>query len=127
MINFSWFDFDKGIEYAYSKYKNKKFIGVYGIPRGGLCLAVKLSHYLKIPLLDLPQDNCLIVDDIYDSGKTLKKYKDYVNCTFFVLISKEKPTWFDSYKYTGSNDWIIFAWENVDNAEDDKLNYYAKN
>ena len=90
-------------------------------------MAVKLSHYLNIPLLDLPQDNSLIVDDIYDSGKTLKKYKDYVNCTFFVLISKKKPTWFDSYKYTGSNDWIIFAWENVDNAENDKLNYYAKN
>ena len=75
MINFNWKDLDGAVKIASNKYKNKKFTGVYGIPRGGLCLAVSLSHYLNIPLLELPQDNCLIVDDIYDSGKTLEKYK----------------------------------------------------
>ena len=127
MINFSWKSFDSAVKRAATTYKNSKFVGVYGIPRGGLCLAVTLSHQLDIPLLDLPQDNCLIVDDIYDSGKTLEKYKNYKNCSYFVLISKKDPTWFDSYLTMKNDEWIIFAWENPSNATTDKEEYYAKN
>lgn len=127
MINFNWNRFDSAIKTAASLYKDKKIVGVYGIPRGGLCIAVTLSHYLNIPLLDLPQDNCLIVDDIYDSGKTLEKYKNYKNASYFVLISKKDPTWFDSFLITKTEDWIIFPWENPSNAETDKEDYYAKN
>ena len=127
MINFSWKSFDSAVKLATTKYKNQKFAGIYGIPRGGLCLAVALSHHLKIPLLDLPVDNCLIVDDIYDSGKTLEKYKNYKNCSYFVLISKQDPTWFSSYITTKSNEWVIFSWECVENAKTDKEEYYAKN
>ena len=90
-------------------------------------MAVGLSHYLNIPLLDLPQDNCLIVDDIYDSGKTLEKYKTYKNATYFVLISKKEPTWFDSYTVIKTDEWIIFAWEDASKALIDKQEYYAKN
>ena len=127
MISFSWNRFDSAIKKAVSLYKGKKFAGVYGIPRGGLCLAVTLSHFLDIPLLDLPQDNCLIVDDIYDSGKTLDKYKKYKNCSFFVLISKKTPTWFDCFLKTETGDWIIFSWEDPSKALIDKEDYYAKN
>tara|TARA_R100000329_G_scaffold127530_1_gene106219 strand:- start:682 stop:1065 length:384 start_codon:yes stop_codon:yes gene_type:complete len=127
MINFSWKSFDSAVKLATTKYKDQKFVGVYGIPRGGLCLAVTLSHYLNIPLLDLPQDDCLIVDDIYDSGKTLEKYKTYKNCSYFVLISKQDPTWFSSFITTKSKGWVVFPWENVANAKTDKEEYYAKN
>ena len=127
MINFSWSDLDKATKLAANKYKSKTFTGVYGIPRGGLCVAVKLSHFLNIPLLDLPQDNCWIVDDIYDSGKTLEKYKNYKNATYFVLISKKDPTWFDSYITMKNKEWIIFAWEDSSKAVIDKQEYYAKN
>ena len=127
MINFSWKSFDSAVKLAVSKYKDQKFVGIYGIPRGGLCLAVALSHHLKIPLLDSAQDNCLIVDDIYDSGKTLEKYKNYKNATYFVLISKKSPTWFDSYITMNNKEWIIFAWEDSSKALKDKEEYYAKN
>ena len=127
MINFSWKSFDSAVKLAVSKYKDQKLVGVYGIPRGGLCLAVALSHHLKIPLLDLPQDDCLIVDDIYDSGKTLEKYKNYKNASYFVLISKQDPTYFSSFITTKSKEWVIFSWENVENANTDKEEYYAKN
>lgn len=127
MINFNWSDLDKAVKLAANKYKNKTFSGVYGIPRGGLCAAVKLSHILNIPLLDLPQDNSLIVDDIYDSGKTLKKYKNYKNATYFVLISKKDPAWFDSYVTIKNKEWIVFAWEDASKALKDKQEYYAKN
>ena len=127
MINFNWSDLDKATQLAANKYKEKTFCGVYGIPRGGLCVAVKLSHLLNIPLLDLPQDGCLIVDDIYDSGKTLEKYKNYKNASYFVLISKQDPTYFSSFITTKSKGWVIFPWENVENANTDKEEYYAKN
>lgn len=127
MITFNWNRFDSAVKKAVSLYKDKKFVGVYGIPRGGLCLAVTLSHYLNIPLLDLPQDNCLIVDDIYDSGKTLEKYKNYKNSSYFVLISKKTPSWFDCFLKIETEDWIIFSWEDPSAAQIDKEEYYAKN
>jgi len=48
---FSWCEFDKSVEYIANKCKFLEFSGIYGIPRGGLCLAVALSHKLKIKLI----------------------------------------------------------------------------
>ena len=47
---FTWQEFDKSVEYIANKCKNLEFTGIYGIPRGGLCLAVALSHKLKVKL-----------------------------------------------------------------------------
>ena len=66
MINyFTWSEFDKSVEYIANKCKIFKFTGIYGVPRGGLCLAVALSHKLKINLITEPTKNSLIFDDIY--------------------------------------------------------------
>ena len=127
MISINWNRFDSAVNKAVSIYRDKNLVGVYGIPRGGLCLAVTLSHYLNIPLLDLPQDNCLIVDDIYDSGKTLEKYKNYKNASYFVLISKKDPTWFECFLTIKTADWIVFPWEDFYKAKTDMEEYYAKN
>lgn len=48
-----------------------EYSGVYGIPRGGLVLASWLAHKLYLPLLFAPSKNCIIIDDICDSGETL--------------------------------------------------------
>jgi len=53
---------------------------VYGIPRGGLPIAVHLSHHLDISIAnceliawDFYRDKkLLIVDDILDTGKTIQ-------------------------------------------------------
>ena len=127
MINFNWTDLDTAVKTIAGKYKDKKFCGVYGIPRGGLCLAVKISHHLNLPLLFEPKEGCLVVDDIYDSGKTLEKFKNLKNASYFVLISKKDPTWFDSYLTMKNDEWIIFAWEDSSKALIDKEDYYAKN
>ena len=51
MINyFTWDEFDKSVEHIANKCKFLEFSGIYGVPRGGLCLAVALSHKLKIEL-----------------------------------------------------------------------------
>jgi len=47
---FTWSEFDKSVEHISKKCKFLEFSGIYGVPRGGLCLAVALSHKLKINL-----------------------------------------------------------------------------
>jgi len=51
---FTWSEFDKSVGEIANKCKFKEYSGIYGVPRGGLCLAVALSHKLKIKLISLP-------------------------------------------------------------------------
>jgi len=122
----SWCEFDKSVEYIANKCKFLEFSGVYGIPRGGLCLAVALSHKLKINLISEPIKNSLIVDDIYETGITLKAFKHIEGAMFFVLFSKVSPTWWNSVHISEKNEWIVFPWENPLNFESDRNDYIKK-
>ncbi len=124
MNKLSWIEFEKCINSIHKQCINKKFEGVYGFPRGGLCLAVALSHSLGIPLLDKPKDNSLIVDDIYDTGYTLEKIKHLKGSETHVGVSKRKPTWWNAYKYIQDNAWIVFPWENINEAMNDRDLYF---
>ncbi len=124
MNKLNWTEFDNCVNFISNKCKNKKFEGVYGFPRGGLCLAVALSHSLRLPLLDKPKINSLIVDDVYDTGYTLEKIRHLEAIEAYVWISKTKPTWWNTYKYIKEKEWIIFPWENVNSAEKDRILYH---
>ena len=127
MINyFTWSEFDKSVEYIAHNCKNLKLSGIYGVPRGGLCLAVALSHKLKIKLISEPTKNSLIVDDIYETGITLNTFKDIEGAKFFVLFSKEKPKWWNTVFISQQNEWIVFPWENPLNLEIDRKEYFKK-
>ena len=127
MINyFSWEEFDKSVEHIANKCKFLKFSGIYGVPRGGLCLAVALSHKLKINLISEPIKNSLIVDDVYETGITLKTFKHIEGATFFVLFSKVEPTWWNSANISEKNEWIVFPWENTFNLQNDRNHYIKK-
>ena len=127
MINyFTWREFDNSVEYIANKCKILKFSGIYGVPRGGLCLAVALSHKLKINLITEPTKNSLIVDDIYETGITLNTFKDIEGAKFFVLFSKEKPKWWNTVFISKQNEWIVFPWENPLNLENDRKKYFKK-
>ena len=123
---FSWSEFDKSVEYIANKCKFLEFSGIYGIPRGGLCLAVALSHKLKINLISEPIKNSLIVDDIYETGITLKAFKHIEGAMFFVLFSKVSPTWWNSVQISEKNEWIVFPWENPLNLQSDRNDYNKK-
>ena len=86
---FSWEEFDRSVDYIANECKLFEFSGIYGIPRGGLCLAVALSHKLNIKLLSKPIKNSLIVDDVYETGLTLNSFCDIEGAMFFVLFSKK--------------------------------------
>ena len=123
---FTWRDFDKSVVQIANKCMSIEFSGIYGIPRGGLCLAVALSHKLKINLISEPRKNSLIVDDVYETGITLNNYRDIEGAMFFVLFSKIKPTWWNTLFISTKNEWIVFPWENPLNIEDDRNEYIKK-
>ena len=123
---FTWRDFDKSVVQIANKCISIEFSGIYGIPRGGLCLAVALSHKLKINLISEPRKNSLIVDDVYETGITLNHYKDIEGAMFFVLFSKIKPTWWNTLFISTKNEWIVFPWENPLNIENDRTEYIKK-
>ena len=89
-----------------------KIDGVYGIPKGGLPLAVKLCNKLDVPLIldkNKITDKTLVVDDISDTGKTLKSFIDHLNCTIFIHEGTNAyPDFWLRKKY---KEWIVFPWE----------------
>ena len=123
---FTWIEFDKSVDHIANKCKFFDFSGIYGVPRGGLCLAVALSHKLKINLISEPIKNSLIVDDIYETGNTLNPFKDIEGAMFFVLFSKKNPTWWNSVHISKKREWIVFPWENTSNVHNDRKEYNKK-
>ena len=72
MRELSWTQFDQAVSVLAKRYSAISMTGIYGVPRGGLCLAVALSHALQQPLLSDPVPDALIVDDVYETGRTLQ-------------------------------------------------------
>jgi hypoxanthine phosphoribosyltransferase len=98
---------------------------VYGPQRGGLPLAVHLSHHLDLKFIDKgllmewnkkELEKTLIVDDIADTGKTIKDLKlkycvPFITATLFVKDrSCVEPDWF----VERVNNWVSFPWEKID-------------
>jgi len=102
---------------------DKKPYYIYGVPRGGAIPAVWLSHKTGIDYYQLNSaqisktadlSHILIVDDICDSGETIKKLKEnFPKCQTATLYYKEtaidKP---DIYGETVGEEWLVFPWEN---------------
>ena len=98
---------------------------IYGLPRGGLPIAVSLSHKLGLPLLMNYYDRkvvtnkkILVVDDIADTGKTLKDFdnKNNVIVTFhYHKQSLVKPRFYCEDK---DDKWIVYPWEMRDSKEE---------
>ncbi len=115
----TWDEVEQFITDVAKRYEFAGLTGVYGIPRGGMCLAARLSYKMDIPLLAAPFKGCLIVDDISDTGETLIHYarntsgggvsKGYHIVTMYYRNgSLVEPEY---YKYTKEEKWIVFPWE----------------
>lgn len=114
----SWDDVENYVNKVIDFYDNSQLTGVYGLPRGGLILAVMISHRLHIPMLMAPVENCLIVDDICDSGESLLHYQMnssslakplyHISTMMYRRGAKIVPEMFGMYK---EDDWIVFPWE----------------
>ncbi len=91
---------------------------VHGLKRGGLIPAVLISHILGLKYVDIPKyyepDECLIVDDICDSGVTLNNWKEYITAVLHYKphTSCVEPT-IHAFAHEG-DEWIIYPWERDD-------------
>ena len=120
----SWVEFDQVVQRLAERLSSGSFAGVYGVPRGGLCLAVALSHALERPLLAEPKPDALIVDDVYETGRTLKAlHARFPTARCVVWVSKSPPQWWDAVVVTNSSEWLLFPWENAAQARSDEETY----
>ena len=87
---------------------------IFGLKRGGLIPAVMVSHKLSLPWSDVMLPNTLVVDDICDTGETLKNciggytavlhYKPHTSCytpNIYATIHE-------------GDEWILYPWERKD-------------
>jgi hypoxanthine phosphoribosyltransferase len=100
-----------------------KYKLMIGIPRGGYIIAVYLSHYFDLAWMDFEKFNqfkrysnkteVLIVDDIADTGDTLKDFKDFDCATlYYKPRSIIKPTYYIE-QFKNSN-WIVYPFERIE-------------
>jgi hypoxanthine phosphoribosyltransferase len=90
---------------------------VFGVSRGGLIPAVMVSHKLNLPWSDVMLPNTLVIDDIADTGVTLKNciggytatlhYKPHTSC--------HKPNIYAQIHE--GNEWVIYPWERKDSEQ----------
>jgi uncharacterized protein len=108
----SWNEFDITVKLLANKIRESGVIinSIYGIPRGGLVVAVVLSHILNVPLITQLglRNETLIVDDIVDSGNTMIRH-GLTASLYWNPKSIYKPKF---YVYEKIDDkWIDFPWE----------------
>lgn len=113
---------------AKANYKPNLIIGVV---RGGLVPATVLSYRLNVPLAAtvrvyqnvtqayhlLPQDvgyykHVLVVDDVSDSGATLKQIKEaWPAVKTLTIFVKPGTSFIPDFYIAGTDVWINFPWE----------------
>ena len=126
MHRLSWDEFDRAVESIADQVRNLPLTGVYGVPRGGLALALALSHRLKVPLLAAPDPGGLLIDDIHDSGRTLEPFRGRLDRNrIWVWVSRapEDWAWYRAVRHGIGSDWVIFPWEDPADAEAERRQY----
>ena len=90
-------------------------LNIYPVPRGGVPAAYLVVAALgefypsaNVKLVDDPSKADVFIDDIIDSGNTMRKYlEEHNGGLFFALVDKLSNP---------SDDWFIFPWENTAEA-----------
>ena len=94
---------------------------ITGIERGGLIPAVMISHKLNIPYVNKINKDTLVVDDICDSGETLKNIvAGYTATLHYKKTASFTP---DFYSKEVGEEWIVYPWERNDS---DTIQDYLK-
>lgn len=115
-VYFSWEDVEKGI-HAFTADK-REYDYILGVSRGGIIPATllhKVYNNTELKIVDpfsnvdeFKDKKVLVVDDIYDSGRTIAYFKkELPQADAFVLVTKEDK-----------DSWVVFPWEVVE----DKVN-----
>lgn len=129
----TWYDLERDVTFLAAwikKLPNAKT--VYGIPRGGLPLAVMISHRCDLELITRKQDidgNTVIVDDVIEQGITLRNLLEDLKgppAAVFTWCDKtDGGARFSTVRRFPPSRWIVFPWEVENRAAKEAEDYYA--
>ncbi len=90
-------------------------ISVFAVPRGGIAAAYALERYLPAPYrfnyVEDPKDADLFIDDLIDSGATIRRYLEISpKAGFIALYDKRDPISISHGK------WVVFPWEEAEDV-----------
>lgn len=129
----SWKWVDEQINIIGEQLEGKKLEFVAGVPRGGLIPAVMMSHAFGIKYISyssakmLPgnlRKNTLVVDDISDTGRTIREADElkFMTATLCMRSTTSVVPHFNG-SLISNDSWLVFPWERVDSvAMQDYLN-----
>ncbi len=135
-VYYTWKDFEEDVGNIKAVIEENKITHIVTLYRGGLTLGVKLSNVCKLPLSIVDyqsydgkskepivikdagikkEDTILIVDDIIDTGNSIKntqevfKENNVIICSIYGNNKVHDKKWL--YCKEHKNEWVIFPWE----------------
>ena len=125
---YTYKDFDQdteklaGLIRQIAEAEGKRFTKIYGIPRGGLMVAVRLSHLLGLPLVLREEEidqNTIVAEDIVHTGETHKRLTKRINLRHFLVaaiffVHEAEGLWDAVYVHSLKDNrdvWVWFPWE----------------
>lgn len=133
-IRLSWEDVDNIVTYLGAQIRRTDYKTILAVSRGGLVPGTLLSHKLGLPLKTVEWSlrdggekdlgrlnsitekyNCIAVDDIFDTGETIKSMKEECFHPFgtAVVLAKKESEILDivGKRIYNEDKWVYFPWE----------------
>ena len=123
----TWAQFDDDMDRLALAVKKlvPKPTAIYGIPRGGLPVAVALSHRIDLPLLREPAPHGLVVDDIVETGAAMRAIETPLVHRMAWVVKGHHDFDLTAAFRLPSAVWVVFPWESREKAAADAEAYYA--
>lgn len=117
LTHISYNDVQGAAEKLAGRHDGIAYRSVYGVPRGGLVPAAIVAGLLGLPLAENPWPDCLVVDDLVDSGTTLEPLHQRGR-TVDALYRKERSP---DHLAAGAilhpdTSWLVFPWETTEDS-----------
>jgi hypoxanthine phosphoribosyltransferase len=131
LLEITWPEFDRAVLTMAELVQRArpKSYALFGVPRGGLPLAVALSHRVGLPVTRILRRGIMVVDDIVDSGATVERLRaQRPGCHVVTWFIREgmKLDGVASVAVAPAGAWLVFPWEDREKALEDRAAYLAR-
>lgn len=111
----TWKEFQNKCLTLFNKIEWGKYDSIFPIVRGGVYPAIELSLDSGVPIVWTPTDSSLIVDEMCDSGETLRPYieRGYDTAVIHYKGRCAEPKYF----VETTSQWIVYPWESNKDIE----------